>query len=162
MIHLIVGSTGAGKTTYAHELKKTTQGVVFSIDLWNKILFLPDKKPTDGLEWFLNRIERAERMIMDLIIQLEAANTDSILDLGFSKFEHREKFRSFARDRNYASKIHFLNIPRELRQQRVIQRNQEQGPTYAFEVSQADFDFMEHYFERPSPEELNDGLVIKV
>jgi adenylate kinase family enzyme len=32
MIHLIVGSTGAGKTTYAQKLKKENQGILFSID----------------------------------------------------------------------------------------------------------------------------------
>ncbi len=49
MIHLIVGNTGAGKKTYAHKLNREIDGVVFSIDKWNKILFLPDKKPEDRL-----------------------------------------------------------------------------------------------------------------
>ena len=93
MIHLIVGNTGAGKTTYSANLKKKTNGIVFSIDKWNKTLFLTDKKPTDGLEWFLERIERAEEMIKELVMQLENAGTDTILDLGFSKLEHRNKFR---------------------------------------------------------------------
>ena len=52
MIHLIVGNTGSGKTTYSNELKKERNGVIFSIDKWNNILFLPDKKSTDGLKWF--------------------------------------------------------------------------------------------------------------
>ena len=59
MIHLIVGNTGSGKTTYANKLKEKTKGVIFSIDKWNKTLFLPDKSPSDGVEWFLQRIERA-------------------------------------------------------------------------------------------------------
>ena len=79
-------------------MKKKTNGIIFSIDKWNNILFLPDKNPNDGLEWFLERIERAEKMIMTLIEQLENSKTDSILDLGLSKFEHREKFRTFAKD----------------------------------------------------------------
>lgn len=95
MIHLITGNTGAGKTSYAQELKKTTKGVVFSIDQWNNTLFLMDKNPEDGLEWFLERIERAEIMIMSLVEQLEEASIDSILDLGFSKIAHRDKFRKF-------------------------------------------------------------------
>jgi hypothetical protein len=74
-------------------LKGKTEGIIFSINKWNKTLFLDDKKTTDGLEWFLERINRAEAMIMDIIIQLENVETDSILDLGLSKFEHREKFR---------------------------------------------------------------------
>ena len=96
MIHLIVGNTGSGKTTYSNKLKEETKGIIFSIDKWNNTLFLPDKKATDGLEWFLERIERAEKMIINLIGQLENSDIDSILDLGLSKFEHREKFRKLA------------------------------------------------------------------
>lgn len=96
MIHLIIGNTGSGKTTYSNELKQKTNGIVFSIDKWNKTLFLPDKKSDDGLEWFLERIDRAENLIKDLIVQLEKSKTDSILDLGLARFEHREKFRKFA------------------------------------------------------------------
>jgi len=44
MIHLIVGNTGSGKTTYARFLKENSAAIIFSIDQWNKTLFLPDKK----------------------------------------------------------------------------------------------------------------------
>lgn len=67
MIHLIVGNTGSGKTLYSKELKAKTNGVIFSIDTWNNTLFLTDKKPTDGLAWFLERIECAEIIILDLV-----------------------------------------------------------------------------------------------
>ena len=63
MLHLIVGNTGSGKTTYANALKSKTKGVLFSIDTWNKTLFQPDKTPADGLEWLLERIERSETII---------------------------------------------------------------------------------------------------
>jgi len=53
MIHLIVGNTGSGKTTYANALKTKTNGIVFSIDQWYNALFIPDKKPNDGLDWKL-------------------------------------------------------------------------------------------------------------
>jgi len=88
MIRLIVGNTGSGKTTYAIELKQETKGILFSIDTWNKTLFLPDKKISDVLEWFLKRIDRSERLIVDLIQQLENLKTDTVLDLGLLKFEH--------------------------------------------------------------------------
>ena len=134
MIHLIVGNTGSGKTTYSTELKSKTNGIIFSIDKWNNTLFLADKKPTDGLEWFLERIDRAEKMIMNLVEQLENSKTDSILDLGLSKFEHREKFRKFAKSNGYELKIHFLDISKEIRLNRVMKRNNEKGATFEFEV----------------------------
>lgn len=160
MIHLIVGSTGSGKTTYARELKRKTNGIVFSIDKWNNTLFLADKTPSDGLDWFLERIDRAEEMIMELIEQLEYSKTDSILDLGLSKLEHREKFRTFAKLKDYELQLHFLDVSKETRLNRVMQRNNEKGATFEFEVSKENFDFMETWFEIPNKNELIDGIII--
>jgi predicted kinase len=161
MIHLIVGNTGAGKTTYSNQLKLKCNGVIFSIDKWNKTLFLPDKKANDGLEWFLERIDRAELIIMDLINQLETAGTDSILDLGLSKFEHREKFRKFAFANGLKLKVHFLDISKETRLSRILKRNNEKGETFEFKVTIEDFEFMENWFEAPTDFELENGIVIK-
>jgi len=160
MIHLIIGNTGSGKTTYARELKRKTKGIQFSIDTWNKTLFLEDKKPDDGLEWFLERIERAEEMIMGLVQQLEDAEVDSVLDLGLSKFSHREKFRKFADRNGYGLTIHFLDIPKEVRFERVMNRNIEKGDTFEFEVTKDNFDFMETWFEKPGPKELTGSIII--
>ena len=160
MIHLIVGNTGSGKTTYSNALKKETAGIIFSIDQWNKTLFFPDKKENDGLDWFLERIDRAEDLMMVLIGQLEEVNTDAILDLGLSKHSHREKFRSFAAEKGFEIKTHFLDISREVRLGRVQKRNMEKGATFEFEVSDANFEFMETWFERPSNDELENGIVI--
>ena len=160
MIHLIVGNTGSGKTTYSTELKGKMNGIIFSIDKWNKTLFLPDKNSEDGLEWVLERIERAEEIIMELVKQLESIKTDSILDLGLSKVEHREKFREFAKSNGFEIKIHFLDITKETRMERVIKRNNEKGKTFEFEVSKDNFDFMESWFEKPSQKELDGGIII--
>lgn len=71
----------------------------------------------------------------------------SILDLGFSKFEHREKFRIFANENQIPFLLHFLNISKEIRKERVVKRNSEKGSTFEFEVSESDFNFMESWFE---------------
>ena len=160
MLHLIVGNTGSGKTTYSNELKKKTKGVIFSIDTWNNTLFLPDKTETDGLEWFLERIERAEKMILNVVAQLEESDTDAILDLGLSKFKHREKFRAFAASNGFEIKLHFLDISKNTRWQRVQQRNTEKGATFEFEVSEENFGFMETWFEKPTENELIGSVVI--
>ena len=160
MIHLIVGNTGSGKTTYSKELRKKTDGIIFSIDKWNKTLFLADKRSTDGLEWFLERIERVESMIMSLVEQLEDSNTASILDLGLSKFEHREKFRKFADLNGYEITTHFLDISKNTRLERVLRRNEEKGETFEFEVSKENFDFMENWFEKPSAIEMENEITI--
>ncbi|MCK5639076.1 MAG: ATP-binding protein [Flavobacteriaceae bacterium] len=160
MIHLIVGNTGSGKTTYANNLKKEIGGLVFSIDQWNNILFIPDKKEDDGLQWFLERIERSESLIMNLIKQLESEGIDSILDLGLSKIAHREKFRNFVITNSYEIKTHFLDISKETRLSRIFQRNKTKGDTFEFEVTQENFDFMENWFEKPTVSELKNGIII--
>ena len=160
MIHLITGNTGSGKTTYCNKLKADSGGVIFSIDFWNHTLFLPDKSNEDGLDWFLERIKRSEKVIMNLIKQLENSNTDSILDLGFSKQSHREKFRKFAMDSGFDFKLHFLDISKETRWERIQKRNSEKGNTFEFVVSKVDFDFMENWFEPPTTSEMKDGIII--
>jgi len=160
MIHLIVGNTGSGKTTYSNKLKEEIKGIIFSIDKWNNTLFLPDKKSEDGLAWFLERIERAELLMSNLILQLESIKTDSILDLGLSKFKHREKFRQFARINNIDIKIHYLDISKKTRRKRVFERNDETGETFEFIVKAENFEFMENWFEKPSEAELKNAIII--
>ncbi|VAW28596.1 hypothetical protein MNBD_BACTEROID06-49 [hydrothermal vent metagenome] len=160
MIHLITGNTGSGKTTYSNELKIKTNGIIFSIDKWNSTLFLPDKKPNDGLDWFLERIDRAESIITNLIEQLETSETDSILDLGLSKYEHREKFRKFADYHGFDLTTHFLDISKETRLKRIIKRNEEKGNTFEFEVTKENFDFMENWFEKPNGLEMKNGILV--
>ena len=161
MIHLIVGNTGSGKTTYSKKLQQTTNGIIFSIDKWNKTLFLPDKSEKDSLEWFLERIERSERIILDLIKQLENSDTDSILDLGLAKKSHRQKFIDFAKENEYKATLHYLNVDKQIRLERVMNRNSEKGDTYEFEVTKENFDFMESWFEPPTDEELKNAIVIE-
>ncbi|WP_299213591.1 ATP-binding protein [uncultured Dokdonia sp.] len=160
MIHLILGNTGAGKTTYALSLKEKEQGVLFSIDHWNKILFLDDKTPDDGVDWFLERIERSDTMIQSLVVQLATVGTPAILDLGFAKKDRRARFYAFAKAYNIPFQLHFLDLPLEVRKQRVIKRNQEKGTTFQFEVSETDMEFMETWFEKPTPNELEHALII--
>ncbi len=160
MIHIIFGNTGAGKTTYGLSLKEQEQGIIFSIDHWNKMLFLDDKTPEDGVDWFLERIQRSDKMIQSLVIQLAAAGTPAILDLGFAKKDRRSVFYAFAKAYNIPFKLHFLDIPSEVRKERVAKRNQEKGITFQFEVSETDFDFMETWFERPTPKEIENAIII--
>lgn len=110
MIQLIAGNTGSGKTTYPNELESKTNGIIFSIDKWDITLFLSNIKPTDGLEWFPERIKSTEKMITNLVDQLENSKTDSTLYPGLSKFDRREKFRKFADLNGYKFKADFLDI----------------------------------------------------
>ena len=161
MIHLIVGNTGAGKTTYANNLQKSKGGIVFSLDTWSKTLFYPDQPDPINFEWIMERIERSESMIFKLVLQLEEQGVDSILDLGLSKISHRKKILDFAHDNGVEANIHFLDISKGVRRKRIDNRNVEQGETFEFEVSDSDFEFMETWFEPLTPQELKMAVVVK-
>ena len=58
LIHLICGSAGAGKTTYAQELTKPIGAVGFSIDEWMTRLFWKDSPQPLEPSWSMERVER--------------------------------------------------------------------------------------------------------
>lgn len=161
MIYLIVGNTGAGKTTHALKLKEDKNAILFSIDKWNKELFIPDRNEESDLYWFLERIDRSETIMMDLVLQLEKVGVNSILDLGFSKKGYRDKFISFAKENDISTELHYLDASPEQRWDNITKRNTEKGPTYEIEVTKENFDFMEEWFEAPEGEEYNSAIIIK-
>ena len=90
-VHLICGSTGAGKTTYAIALADRVKGVRFSIDEWMTNLFLPDRPAELTLAWAVERTARSETQIWAVADQILARATDVVLDVGLSKRQHRDR-----------------------------------------------------------------------
>ena len=81
--HLICGSTGAGKTTYALKLAGVTGAIRFTIDEWMARLFLPDAPEPLTFQWALERVIRCENQILAVCGQIAPLGRDVILDLGF-------------------------------------------------------------------------------
>lgn len=113
------------------------------------------------MDWFLERIDRAEEMILNLVDQLEESGVDSILDLGLSKYSHRKKFRDYANRKGFELKLHYLDISKEIRPEIVLQRNGEKGSTFELEVTRENFDFMEPWFEAPCEDELANAVIVR-
>ena len=148
-ILLIVGCTGAGKTTYARALADDIGGLCFSIDEWMMPLFGPDVPEPIQFAWMMERVNRCEAMIWTTAQQAIARGLPVVLDLGFTKQEHRQKFRDLAAAAGLSAAVHFVDVSRETRWQRVQHRNAEQGDTFAMHVDRAMFDFMESLWEPP-------------
>lgn len=159
-IHILCGSTGAGKTAMARRLAEERGAIRFSIDDWLKTLFHPDLPPSHDISWILDRIERCETEIWKLVLQISARDVDTVLDLGFSKKTHREKFRALALDAGIHVQLHYLTAPSEVRRARVRERNATKSETYSFQVPDPMFDFMEGFFEPPEGEELAGANVV--
>ena len=95
-----------------------------------------------------------------MVLQLENTNIDLILDLGLSKFVHREKFIKLVKNNAIPLKLHFLDISKETRKQRILERNRTKGVTYEFELTEENFEFREGWFEKPTKSELNNAIII--
>ena len=152
--HLIAGSTGAGKTTFARQLAEQTGGVRFSIDEWMNALYWMDCPAKNDLPWALERVARCEAQIEAVARQLASAGTAAVLDLGFTTREQRSLWLSRACAAGIACVLHVLDVRTETRWERVQQRNlNEAGVTYAFAVPREMFDAMELRWEAPTAEE---------
>src|SRR3569623_939896 len=128
MFHIVTGATGAGKTTYARKLAEEIGAVRFSIDEWMATLFWPDCPQPIRFEWTMERIQRCEAMIADTALKLAALGIPSVLDLGFTRAEHRARFAGLAA--GGGAKLYWLGAPAAERRGRDARRNAEKGATY--------------------------------
>jgi predicted kinase len=168
MVTLLVGSTGAGKTTYGLKLQKELPAVLYSIDNWMKDLWgddMPkDPEPAwfhENHEWYVERIKRCEKKIVSLAAARAKIGQKSILDFGFSTREHRKSILEALNESKVQTKIIWLDVPAHKRWERVQSRNSEKGETYVMNVDQSLFEYMENIFEAPSKNEAQSFEIVK-
>lgn len=154
---LVCGPVGAGKTTYSLSLAKEIKAIRFSIDPWMQTLFSKDMRTLD-FSWMMERVNRCSEQIWQISEQVLAIDGNVILDLGFTTKEQRDIFSNRAHELGIDSEIHYLDVAKDTRKQRVDKRNIEKDPSvYSFEVTDMMFNFMEPRFEAPDQEELEHG-----
>ena len=157
---LICGSIGAGKTTYSISLAKEVKAVRFSIDPWMQTLFSKDMKSSD-YSWIIERVYRCYEQIWEVSRQILMLRGNVILDFGFTTKAQRKIFITKAKEIGINSEIHYLDVPLDIRKQRVKQRNiNKDTDLYSFEVTDTMFNFMESKFEIPDDEEMVNGCTI--
>ncbi len=157
---LVCGSTGAGKTTYSISLAQEIEAVKFSIDPWMQTLFLKDMKSLN-YSWMIERVYRCYEQIWEVSKQILMLRGNVILDLGFTTKAQREIFITKSKKLGINSEMHYLDVPLDVRKQRVKQRNvSKDSDLYSFEVTDMMFNFMESKFENPDTEELENGCTI--
>ncbi len=160
MIHLICGSTGAGKTTYAEKLRGDLGALHLSIDDWMVTLFAPDRPPKGNWPWIEERLLRCERQILVTALQAACVGVPSILDLGLQRADQRRRVAEQATAAGIGVRLHFLDVDTSERWRRVEQRNEQQGETFRVKVTRPMFDFIETIWQPPTAEEMSalDGV----
>lgn len=153
-IHLVTGSTGAGKTTYARKLADDAGALRFSIDEWMVALYGPDVPEPIQFEWMMERIDRCEAVIWQTAIAAAQRGVCSILDLGLTKKAHRAKFAAAAQGAGLPVVLHYIDLSVDERWARVQKRNVEKGSTYRLDVTRQMFDFIERMWECPDETEM--------
>lgn len=153
LVILVTGGTGAGKTTYARTLAENIGGVRFSIDDWTTELFWMDAPSPPDFNWIMARIARCETRIRSMASEVLSRGLPVVLDLGFTKSEHRRSFIDWADAQGYPARIDHVQLPAQTRWVRVQGRNTERGNTFAMEVTREMFDFMESEWEPVTEDE---------
>lgn len=155
---IVSGPTGAGKTTYSISLSKEINAVRFSIDPWMQTLFADDMKSLD-YSWMIERVYRCYEQIWDTCEKIFAIDGSVVLDLGFTEAKQRRLFADRAKSLGIEAEVHYLEVSKGARKERVAKRNAEKDPeVYVFDVTDEMFNFMESRFEPPDDSEMKNGL----
>lgn len=158
-IHLIEGPVGAGKSTYSTALAQRVSGVHIALDEWFVHLFSPDRPDVDVVSWYIKRKARLQDLIWLHTQSLLASGATPILELGLVQQENREAFYRKIRNANIELQVTVVEASREVRRERVAQRNVEQGPTFSMIVPEPIFDMASNLWESPGAEEITENQI---
>ncbi len=126
----------------------------FSIDDWNARLFFIDRRPEADFGWFYERVQRSCAQMRETAGQVLEAGRPVVFDCGFTDAKERGIFLDWAAALGEPACVHFLDVARDTRWQRVERRNAERGETFALAVTREMFEFMETIWQAPTEAEL--------
>jgi predicted kinase len=141
-------------------LAARTGALRFSVDEWMASLFWADAPPQPTFVWALERAERCEKQMWAVAEPLLARGVDVVFDVNPAQREHRDQMRFRALQLGAEPKLHYLDVDREARRERVRRRNEARTGTYVFWVTDEMFDYMDNSFEPPSDDELYNAMIV--
>jgi predicted kinase len=153
-VHLVCGSTGAGKTTYSLGLADELGGIRFSLDEWMAKLFWMDIPTSNEPAWAFERIDRCQGLIWSIVKRLAARGIPSVLDFGFVRQQDRAAVAERAASDSLSIKLHYLDSSAITRWERVQARNVAQGQNFNFVIPRERFDYTESIWQPPTDAEL--------
>lgn len=162
-IHLVCGCPGAGKSTFSLQLTQDLGAIRFAIDEWMQCLHNGDKPDHPDFEWYYDRVQRDCLQMRRMAEQIVLKNIPVVFDNGFINSRERAIFVDWAQEHGFSTRLYYVDVPADIRWQRVQKRNDEQMETYQFEVTRDMFDGIAHLWEPPSEKEMHhlNGVRIK-
>lgn len=145
--HLVIGPVGAGKSTLALALAREHGAVRFTLDDWMTRLFSPDRPDSGVVEWYVERASRCIELIWALATRVLDAGLPAIFEVGLLQRRERERFYERAAREGVAITIHVVDAARDVRRERVMQRNAAKGDTFSMVVPPAIFELASDRWE---------------
>lgn len=152
-IHCICGPIAAGKSTLARELAARVGGLRLAIDEWMHGLYGPDRPEPLDPGWIAPRVLRCRETMWSVVREALARGVDVVIEFGLTTLQERNALRARAAASGHVLRFHHVDAPRGVRLDRALRRNVERGPTYAFDITPAMFDFMDARYEHPTAQE---------
>jgi predicted kinase len=154
VLHLICGQAGSGKTTYAKQLETQLNAFRFTKDEWMVSSYGRHITPDQWSQYE----PRCYACIETIARRLLEREISVIWDYGFWYRHERARAKYFANELGIRSVVHFLNVPVEVRRERVLRRNKSIANDSVV-ISEDEFDKQLSWFEVPSEHE---GLSVEL
>ncbi len=116
-------------------------------------LFWPDLPGKNDFAWAMERVGRCEAQVATLALGLAERGMSSVIDFGLSTRVQREGWVRRAEDARVELELHTLEMPAEVRWDRVQARNDAAVGTFVFPVTREMFEGMEKIWESPDRQE---------
>ena len=150
VLHFMCGRAGAGKSTFAQKISAKRHAVLFCEDQWLVHLF--DGAPT--LEAYIERRRRIRRLLEEHVPPILAAGYSVVFDFGGNTIRDRSWVRSVFESAGAGHQLHYINASEAVCRRRVAERNRTKpGGVYWGDVSEAQLDAVNKYFQAPVAEE---------
>jgi predicted kinase len=150
-VYVVIGPVGAGKSTFALQLARERGAVRLTLDEWMTELFRPDRPETGVVAWYVERAARCVDQIWRVAEGVLDAGVDVVLEVGL--LQRRERADFYRRVAGHAWTLYVLDAAREVRRERVEQRNRMRGPTFCMVVPPDIFELASDLWQAPEHEE---------